>query len=1136
MTVLQNRLALLRFVCREFGYEDPGEMLESLARAPGETGAAGGESEYFRSLYLTPAARVTRDRFAEYDANIGALSRRLRMTGEHGRTWKPHQYLALLFTEHYLRRYFDDPEALRADLNQAKSRHRPTSGLPDYRPDDLRTLAFQSATGSGKTLLMHAHILQYRRHLHRAGGRLNNVVLVTPNEQMSGQHERELRESGLHARVFSSTAGSDLFAPVEIIDLNKLAEKKGVKRVAVRDFGDDNLVLVDEGHLGATGKVWRERRRELSRGGFTFEYSATFNQVATNKDPDLLHAYGKSLLFDYPYRRFHEDGYGKDYAILNLPGGVQDENSDMYLLGCLLTFYQQLRIWRDGAARWREFHPAKPLWVFLGKTVTGSSKADRATRSDVVRILRFLGWVLARGDAVRPMIAHLLAGQSGLLDDEERDFFDGSFSHLPRTGEDTSAPAAEIYADLCEILFHGAGRLHVVYLTAGEGELHLRTADNDPFGVVNVGDSAALYKLLTESRGSGPDPDFDVDREMGFAERLFAGVDRPDSTVNVVIGARRFIAGWNSWRVSTMGLMHVGVGEGPEIIQMFGRGVRLKGWNMSLKRHRESGAPPPEGGDKLAELEKLYIFGLRANYMQTFRDLLQREGVGVERETFHLPTTWNFARKTDLKLIRLKEDRKYELSGERPVLPAPGDPAAVGLPPVTLDLYSRLESVASAGAAAAAAAREESGKGDAVGGNAPAPHGPEGEGYPAGTGFAQPRPGRSVSGQPVSTPANLGADAIPLRGGGSADPGGGVSPTGPGSNATLSRGGKEEAARMEARPDRFGLASHAAFLDAVRLHERLLRRKRQRGWHNLVIERGTVERLLQNDDWYELRLPPERLSPAGFRQLRALEDVALDLVTEYADRFWRRERRRWEQEQMEVVTLDENDPNHVRAWRLSVDTAQDRLVSEARKLADALREGRLDDLKYWYRELKIGVVVPPDAHAYRPLLHVGKDRVVTVQPLPLDENERRVAEGLAQIAYHGDACLQGRELYLIRNLTRGRGVSFFDDFGYYPDFIVWLKDDARQHVLFLDPKGLSRFGGRERRKVALHHEIRKIEDRVRKDDPNLHLHAYVLSVTPADRIEDGLRSAREWRQDGVYFLNEAGCLRQVIEHALEQAA
>ena len=64
--------------------------------------------------------------------------------------------------------------------------------------------------------------------------------------------------------------------------------------------------------------------------------------------------------------------------------------------------------------------------------------------------------MLARGDVVRPMIKRLLAGQSGLLDDEGRDFFDGSFPHLPRTGEDTSAQAGQVCADLCETLFHGA--------------------------------------------------------------------------------------------------------------------------------------------------------------------------------------------------------------------------------------------------------------------------------------------------------------------------------------------------------------------------------------------------------------------------------------------------------------------------------------------------------------------------------------------------------------------------------------------------------------------------------------------------------------------------------------------------------
>ena len=1019
---LENQLPLQWFICREFGYEDLDVMLERLRGAPVDN--ANGEPAYAAvvAVYLTGNARVTSDLFAEYAANLAAHSERLRMTGEQGRTWKPHQYAALLFAEHYLHRYFEDPEALRADLDRFRRRDRRVPFLPEYRPDDLRTVALQSATGSGKTLLMHANILQYRHYLNRAGGRLNNVVLITPNEQLSRQHERELQASGLPARLFSSEAGAELFAPVEIIDLNKLAERQGVKRVAVADFGADNLVLVDEGHLGASGRVWRERRRDLSHGGFTFEYSATFNQVVSGRDSELRNAYAKCLLFDYPYRRFHAEGYGKDYTILNLPGGAQDEASDMYLLGCLLTFYQQCRIWREQGARFAAFNPAKPLWVFLGKTVTGASRADRETRSDVARILSFLGWVLARGEVVRAMIEHLLAGGSGLLDDAGRDYFAGRFDHLPQA-------AAEVYADLCRTVFHGSGRLHVVYLTAGEGELHLRTADHEPFGVVNVGDSAALYQVLSETEPR----DFDVDRELGFAERLFGAVDRPDSTVNVVVGARRFIAGWNSWRVSTMGLMHVGVGEGPEIIQMFGRGVRLKGWNLSLQRYRASGAEAPADSAGLDELERLYIFGLRANYMQTFRELLEQEGI-AEPQSVTLPVTWNFARTTDLKIIRLQEGR-YEYTGERPVLP---EPAQSGLPPpVTLDRYTRLQSVASGGDAASAAA---------------------------------------------------GRTAVSLR--------------------------------------RF-----AALFDAGRVYRRLLRRKQQRGWRNLTIGRGTVERLLGSDDWYQLTLPAERLEVRTVREVRALEEIALDLLTEYADRFWRARRRRWEQARIEVTTLTEDHPNNIRAYEVTLDAAREQLVREAGELARVLREGSFDALRPWYDGLHLGTIAFTE-HAYRPLLYARGERAVAVQPVPLDVHEQYVVEQLVALAKRGDDSLQGRELFLIRNRTRGRGVSFFDDFGYYPDFIVWLKDESSQHVLFLDPKGLSRFGGRERRKVGLHREIAEVERHVRTTDLNLRLHAYVLSVTPAAQIDDGARSAADWKRDGVYFLNERDCMREVIAHAL----
>src|SRR5690606_41365579 len=65
--------------------------------------------------------------------------------------------------------------------------------------------------------------------------------------------------------------------------------------------------------------------------------------------------------------------------------------------------------------------------------------------------------------------------------------------------------------------------------------------------------------------------------EREFAGSLFHELDKPHSAINVLIGSKKFTEGWSSWRVSTMGLMNVGRSEGAQIIQLFGRGVRLKG-------------------------------------------------------------------------------------------------------------------------------------------------------------------------------------------------------------------------------------------------------------------------------------------------------------------------------------------------------------------------------------------------------------------------------------------------------------------------------------------------------------------------------------------------------------------------------
>ena len=164
-----------------------------------------------------------------------------------------------------------------------------------------------------------------------------------------------------------------------------------------------------------------------------------------------------------------------------------------------------------------------------------------------------------------------------------------------RAGSPTSTllglTAEQVFNETLATLFNapGGGQLYVENLKGATGEIALRLgAENEPFGVINVGDDAKLVKLCEEAGlATG-------DRE--FSGSLFHEINKPHSTVNLLIGSKKFTEGWSSWRVSTMGLMNVGKGEGAQIIQLFGRGVRLKGYGLSLKRSGKAQLPEDVNG------------------------------------------------------------------------------------------------------------------------------------------------------------------------------------------------------------------------------------------------------------------------------------------------------------------------------------------------------------------------------------------------------------------------------------------------------------------------------------------------------------------------------------------------------------
>lgn len=666
--------------------------------------------------HLPPHAALSPAELERYDANLVAHTRTINARRKHKGeiVWKYFQWLTLLFVEIYLDRYFNDRQGLCVALNafiERFNQHHLTlgreTGISAYAVEDLNKLCLQNATGSGKTLLMHVNLLQFAQHARATGqaDEYSRVIVLSPNERLSEQHERELRENGFYPEPLRQESdlisrGQNALDVPLLTEITKLADEQKVKQMAVDSFGDANLLLVDEGHRGMSGSDWKSKRDKLAAKGFTFEYSATFKQaVKAANDRVLAESYAKAVLFDYSYRYFYADGYGKDYRIFNLP---KDElaHKDTYLTAALLAFYQQLRMYTEAGKCYAGYNLEKPLWVFVGASVSGRKVDEESVSpSDVAQILDFLARFLAHREAFTTLINTVLNGnsqQTGLFDAQGRDIFVQSFPYL----RGLKHSAAQLYADICQCLFHapGGGHLVVERVKGDSGELLLKVGEAEqPFGVINVGDAAALAKHV-QSELEDKHSLAEV-RPSEFGEPVFADVHKPTSPIHMLVGSKKFIEGWDCWRVSSLGLMRMGQSEGAQIIQLFGRGVRLQGKDISLMRtSRYQPVNPPKD---IHFLETLNVFGVQADFMATFRDFLESEGLppndAPHVEEIKLNVTHDFGQKLKILRSKFRKDtqEQYDFRKHGPIVDLSIDALPPGMTkgamPLVVDRFPRLQ-------------------------------------------------------------------------------------------------------------------------------------------------------------------------------------------------------------------------------------------------------------------------------------------------------------------------------------------------------------------------------------------------------------------------------------------------------------
>lgn len=1065
---LDQSLLLNAYFLNLFGYKTVDELYQDM-KSPDLEGTIDGVSLLCKELMEHIAdASLTSAQLLEYDHNIISHTDAINRERENRITWKYFQYLALMFTEIYLDRYFDNREAFCEELNRFQKIKYEEGGAwnafyDPIKPDELNKLAFWCATGSGKTLLMHIHLKQFMHYAAKYHhSQPDRTLLITPNEGLSSQHIDEFGLSDIHAEAFSPRSGKKMFTDVEVIEITKLADESGEKTVSVKCFEGNNLVFVDEAHKGSSGDIWWKNREALTKQGFSFEYSATFGQAVASQSTanDRVRRrleYGKCTLFNYSYRYFYNDGFGKDYNVMNLKMWYEGTQLRLYLTAYLLCLYEQSMIYNSDARVNTQFLIDRPLGVFVGTSVNAqqSGNANVAT-TDVLEVIGFLRAYLENRSEFVGYIAQLLNPAEGIKDVDGHSLFAKSFTFIKKglvSGQELQR-AEDIYDGIRRVLFHAESQTATIVLDLLRGaneEIGVRVGEGKYFAVINIGNNTQFIKTCKEL-----EQPYECHPKDFTEASLFRTINDEGSTITMLIGAKKFNTGWNSYRVSVMGLMKIGQTEGSDIIQMFGRGVRLRGYQHSLKRSSElpEDIKPSELPEQLRTIETLYVFGVKAEYMKVFDEATKANDMpegSSDTETITIETKWTTEPfPSDLKTIQVKEKANFK---KQEVLDITQYKDKVD---VTLDMYA---------------------------------------------------------------------------------------------TAISKYSGEDESSSVATRNDGKLSAMHINLLDWNEICFQLTDMIADRGWHNMMFSKTELKSVMEDTRWYTLYIPEKELLPRSFRtDVEKWQQIVIVLLRAYLEKVYSRQRRIYNDENVVSVPLSVESENIIKKHTIQIRKDKTEEVKHIQQLIDMIESKTMtaDTMieSPWFEGLYF------DKHLYIPLLYLMEkdmtgfrpyvDRFsgqpwLKISPVPLNDGERDFVKDLRTFCQNhvDDDILKNRKLFLLRNQSK-KGVGFFDGNGFYPDFILWVKEGRKQKVVFIDPKGIRNLDdGMKNPKIQLYARLRDvIMPQLR--DKNLILDSYILSVTQYNQIRWNAKPEKQTFIDNHVLFQKDGddYIRMMMESIL----
>ncbi|WP_394990779.1 DEAD/DEAH box helicase family protein [Emticicia sp.] len=536
--------------------------------------------KYFLNETIDLFDKSTQEKIEAFDASIGLDEKILDAVKKYLKAYN--YYLEDHKQDKVTLRYY---QILAVYFTEVFFRNRDNKEFEEFAKS---ALAYWMATGSGKTIIMHINVFQFIEH--NKGFKDLEIIITTPGVNLIHQHEREVTPlveylNKIHRNKIRFTIDTTSALLNKADDFFDFPDNKKYQR----------LILVDEAHIGLgtsqkddEGEFLKLRRRLNIKHSFLFEYSATFH----NLDSKLETEYSKSIIYDYNYNLFYRDGYGKDFYFEKINADVLlNESLDDNLALNLKVIEEKLDVFNklDYSDIKDLFSattfPDRPLIAFMGNTVNDKKEEGKKGDDELSDISKIVDYLAKLSEANRLKFKNV---------------FNNDYK----------------------------GKLRLTRNTQADDEILLSYGTGDYWGIINVGNG---LNFINDYKGDNVEKVTSTSVVISNIEKyLFENIDKPQSPINVLIGSRKFAEGWNCFRVSVIGLINLGKTKGNKIIQIFGRGVRLKGLKNDGKRkdlnHTEDYfALTHSDFDKLKRLETLCVFSLQRSYLETFTEAVSGE-------------------------------------------------------------------------------------------------------------------------------------------------------------------------------------------------------------------------------------------------------------------------------------------------------------------------------------------------------------------------------------------------------------------------------------------------------------------------------------------------------------------------------